>query len=79
MRTVIYAPSVFVGDETPIQLTHRKTRGWQEVEESKEKSYKQNANSIMYLGKCEQDGDMFAVYLNGYIMIFKGHVNSGKY
>ena len=34
---------------------------------------------IVYLGECDFDGDMFAVYNHEEIQIFKGHLNSGKY
>lgn len=35
---------------------------------------------IHYLGNCNTDGDMFAVYHNsGDICIYKGHLNSGEY
>jgi hypothetical protein len=35
---------------------------------------------IVYLGKCEQDGDMFAAYTScGFINIFKGHLNNGTH
>lgn len=34
---------------------------------------------VVYLGKCNTDGDMFAAYYNGGISIFKGHLNSGEY
>jgi hypothetical protein len=34
---------------------------------------------IVFLGKCVVDGDMFAAYRDGGIVIFKGYLNSGKY
>lgn len=34
---------------------------------------------VVYLGKCKHDGDMFAAYEKNCIVIYKGHLNSGKY
>ena len=34
---------------------------------------------IVYLGKCDTDGDMFACYLGGKITIRKGYLNDGTY
>jgi hypothetical protein len=35
---------------------------------------------IVYLGKCQTDGDMFAVYFNANtINVFKGNLNDGTY
>lgn len=34
---------------------------------------------IVYLGKCNIDGDMFAAYIGGDICLYKGHLNSGEY
>ena len=34
---------------------------------------------IVYLGKCDTDGDMFACYLEGEITIHKGNLNDGTY
>ena len=35
---------------------------------------------IVYLGKCKEDGDLFAAYSDtGYIFIYKGNLNDGTY
>lgn len=78
MKEVIYIKSTVLKNEEPIQLTHRKTRGWRNLSLEEANKYLRTAEKIVYLGKCAEDGDMFAVY-NGYIMIFKGRLNSGKY
>ena len=36
-------------------------------------------NQIVYLGKCDTDGDMFAAYTSGCIYFYKGHLNNGTY
>lgn len=36
-------------------------------------------DKIVYLGKCNFNGDMFASYKEGYITIYKGHLNDGVY
>ena len=39
-----------------------------------------NIDRIVYLGYCQKDGDMFAVYSQeSYITIYKGHLNDGTY
>lgn len=62
-----------------LKLTHRKKNGWVKISQNQETKYKQGCDKIVHLGFCEQDGDMFAVYFSGYIMIFKGELNSGVY
>lgn len=80
MKSVIYIPEVAPKQEAkPIELTHRKKRGWTSINEGHSRSYLNSAKKVVYLGKCEEDGDMFALYVNGFIMIFKGRLNSGKY
>lgn len=34
---------------------------------------------IVYLGKCSQDGDMFAVYYNNMISFCKGNLNDATF
>ena len=34
---------------------------------------------VVYLGKCAQDGDLFACYANNRIDIYKGNLNNGTY
>jgi hypothetical protein len=60
----------------PIEFTHYKGKdGWVRCCSLHYKHY----NKIIYLGKCNQDGDMFAAYWSDSISIYKGHLNSGKY
>jgi hypothetical protein len=55
--------------------------GWSEVEKplSEYPVAIKEAQKIVYLGKDCGNGDMFAVYSGGDILIYKGHLNSGKY
>jgi hypothetical protein len=61
-----------------VKFTHvfEGENGWEE-----ENIYKpSDANKVVFLGECSVDGDMFAAYTNNNtILIFKGHLNSGKY
>jgi hypothetical protein len=50
--------------------------GWQEVDVDVEPN---DYDRVVYLGKCSTDGDMFAAYTDMAILIFKGHLNSGRY
>jgi hypothetical protein len=43
------------------------------------KSMIEDSYQIVYLGRCDADGDLFAAYTEEYIRILKGHLNSGKY
>lgn len=39
-----------------------------------------NLNKVVYLGKCDADGDMFAGYFtSGSITVYKGFLNDGTY
>lgn len=78
-KQAVFIPTVSLENEKPIELTHRKQKGWNKIEEVTAKNYLKSADKIVYLGKCAEDGDMFAIYAYGYIMIFKGRLNSGKY
>lgn len=79
MKQVIYIDQLKEQEEKPVEFTHclNITRGWVTT------SFSPSDNSIrkiFYLGKCAADGDMFVVNNNsGCIVIFKGHLNSGKY
>ena len=54
---------------THIALTKK---GWEEVD-SQNSSLPNEYVSVVYLGCCENDGDMFACYdRDGYIEIYKG-------
>jgi len=77
MKQVIFINEQNKQDEKPLEFTHRLTRlqGWANV-----LYYPSDYEKVVYLGKCSYDGDMFAAYAkNGEIIIYKGHLNSGKY
>ena len=79
MREVIYIEKKEnVG--TPVEFTHYHTgEGWASTD-NKEWTDSAIVKKVAYLGKCELDGDMFALYNNyGCIIILKGHLNSGFY
>lgn len=61
----------------PFKLRFRKQNGgWKPLNNDEEKRYINKANKIVFIGRCRQDGDMFALYtFDGYIMIFKGDFN----
>lgn len=75
MKSVIFIEPQVIS-EKPVEFTHRHhyIDGWIE-----DKSSPVYYSKIVYLGKCNTDGDMFAAYDSGSIYIFKGHLNSGKY
>ena len=77
MKEVIYINRDNVKDEKPVEFTHLLNirDGW------KPTVYNPcQYEEVIYLGKCFSDGDMFAAKDDeGYIHIFKGHLNSGKY
>lgn len=78
MREVIRIQEEKTAVEDPVKFTDYfdAYEGWESFEPETGNNYAK----IVYLGKCESDGDMFAVYrLNGEIDIFKGYLNSGKY
>jgi hypothetical protein len=58
-------------------LTDRKhPKGWKPITDENQKAIFENTTKIVYLGNCDHDGDMFAVYTkDGYIEIFKGEIN----
>lgn len=79
MRQVIYIKEEGLATEKPIEFTHFaetiRDNGWKKTDYQAS-----NYEKVVYLGKCDRDGDMFAAYCRlGYIAIFKGHLNSGKY
>jgi len=58
-----------------IELTHiQGVSGWREDLDPD----LSDATRLVYLGYCAQDGDMFAVYEDRHINIYKGHLNNGK-
>lgn len=81
MREVIRIPeSIPVVEEVlPIEFTHMldEYEGW--IDSISNLSVF-SIQKVVYLGKCSEDGDMFAVYTNlNEIVIYRGHLNSGKY
>ncbi len=77
MKEVIRIPEINERkEEKLVELTHSLDGncGWGEVTISASQYDK-----IVYLGRCSCDGDMFACYDSDVILIFKGHLNSGKY
>ena len=77
MKQVIFINEPNEQEEKPVEFTHYLTRlqGWMKAE-----SYPSAYEKVVYLGRCNYDGDMFAAYyVGGEIIIFKGHLNSGKY
>ena len=63
-------------EEKPVEFTHYldENDGWVETNPTPDQF-----NQIVYLGRCYLDGDMFAAYDDNLIVIYKGHLNSGKY
>jgi len=76
MKEVIYIKEGETAAEKPVEFTHFLTdcEGWVST------TYKPNLYyKVVYLGKCDSDGDMFSAFDGKYIRIYKGHLNSGKY
>lgn len=75
MREVIYIDPQ-IKEEKPVEFTHyfEEGKGWA-VAIIRPSEYEK----IVYLGNCMFNGDMFAVYVDGHIAIYKGHLNSGRY
>ena len=75
MRDVIRIDGQVKEDEKPVEITHwQGSGGWKKITYLTKK-----IDRIVYLGNCVREGDMFAAYSLGYIVIYKGHLNSGKY
>jgi hypothetical protein len=76
MKEVIRIPETNEAkEEKPVEFTHiLDINGWESTS-----STPIHYERIVFLGKCIVDGDMFAAYRDGGIVIFKGHLNSGKY
>jgi len=78
MKQVIMIPSV--EEVKPVEFTHvlLSGEGWKRV--GNHYPNDKDNTKVVYLGKCGVDGDMFAVYTDkNKIIIYKGHLNSGKY
>jgi hypothetical protein len=76
--------AIIIGEEPQkeskgIEFTHilNTLKGWTTTNDKP--SFNRIAK-IVYLGKCETDGDMFACYYDvGVIVIYKGNLNDGTY
>jgi hypothetical protein len=75
--------AIIIGEEPQkeskgIEFTHylSGTEGWKTANPNFNKYIK-----VVYLGKCDVDGDMFAGYFgqDGTIAIYKGNLNDGTY
>lgn len=75
MKSVIYIDKQEKAEEKPVEFTDYIGEGGNEIPLSKPNEFEK----VVYLGKCISDGDIFAAYKNGFISIYKGHLNSGKY
>lgn len=78
MKEVIRIDQEEVNDK-PVEFTGylSDNMGWENYDSDIHNS-PQCFDKIIYLGRCSVDGDMFAC-CNDTIMIYKGHLNSGKY
>ena len=75
MREVIRIDGQVKEDEKLLELTHfQGTSGWEKIA-----YFPKGIKRLVYLGNCIREGDMFASYNSSYIIIYKGHLNSGKY
>jgi hypothetical protein len=77
MKEVIRIGEVVQESVNPVEFTHFQdsTDGWCITGVDPH-----DLNKIVFLGKCDTDGDLFAGYWSGgSITIYKGHLNSGKY
>ena len=75
MREVIRIDGQVQEDEKPVEITHwQGASGWQKLT-----CLIKGIDRLVYLGNCVRHGDMFASYNSGHIIIYKGHLNSGKY
>jgi hypothetical protein len=76
MKSVIYIDKPCGSGEKPVELNEffDSDNGWVTTDATPGYSDK-----VLYLGHCEFDGDMFALYYKDCINIYKGHLNSGRY
>lgn len=77
MAQVIYIDAPKQEEKKKVEFTHSFTPkyGW----EFDKNFYEYHYEKVIYIGKCNADGDMFAAYKDGIIDIWKGHLNSGEY
>lgn len=77
MKQVLKVSDLEKTEKKPVEFTHFLNA--HEVGWSKTDSKPHEFEKVVYLGFCNADGDMFSVYGDGYIRIFKGHLNDGVY
>lgn len=77
MKSVIHIPENNTENNEPVEFT-KILSGFEGFKDTSIKPV--DYNKIIYLGRCNVDGDMFVAYSSsGNIIIFKGYLNSGKY
>lgn len=69
-------PEINQEEEVPIKLTHFMPSDGNWIKRKPDLGVYEK---IVYLGKCQIDGNLFACYCDDIITIYKGHLNSGKY
>lgn len=77
MKQVLLVSDLEKAEKKPVEFTHYLNphgRGW-EPTIAKPNDFPK----VVYLGYCNEDGDMFATLGDGFIRIFKGHLNDGVY
>jgi len=81
MKKVIFIDEQKKEKSKPVEFTHKLyfDDGWNQTEMNPD-----DYTKVVYLGKCNVNGDMFSAYKDtdsyaGQIRIFKGHLNSGTY
>ena len=75
MREVIRIDKI-EENEKPVEITHylSSSNGWETFTDKLD-----TFDRVVYLGKDDIEGDVFAIYDDEYIHFAKGHLNSGKY
>lgn len=81
MKEVIYVLRPKEDTGNLVVLTHQNTNttGWKAISDGISSQLLADSDKVVYLGKCEQDGDIFSVYFHGLILTCKGFLNSGMY
>jgi len=76
MKKVIFIEQPKEETKKPVEFTHylSETNGWVNCG-----NCPSAFDSVVYLGKSMDNGDMFAANNNINIYIYKGHLNSGEY
>ena len=76
MKEVIYIGGQTKIKKMPVKFTHYLSGrgGWQETD-----TPPTGHDKIVFIGHCDEEGEIFAAYCDNYIFIYKGHLNSGKY